>query len=76
MHAFAAIRYVVLHKIVVGNIEPHHFAGFSGGVKSAAIGVCGRRTITTNHSLLLNKDATVGNFETNPLRQDIEEIGQ
>jgi nickel-dependent lactate racemase len=63
-------------RIVVGNIEPHHFAGFSGGVKSAAIGVCGRRTITTNHSLLLNKDATVGNFETNPLRQDIEEIGQ
>ncbi|MBN1874098.1 MAG: DUF2088 domain-containing protein, partial [Anaerolineae bacterium] len=25
-------------RIVVGNIEPHHFAGYSGGAKSAAIG--------------------------------------
>ena len=63
-------------RIVVGNIEPHHFAGFSGGVKSAAIGVCGRKTITVNHRLLLDKNAVVGNYETNPLRQDIEEIGR
>jgi nickel-dependent lactate racemase len=62
--------------IVVGNIEPHHFAGFSGGVKSAAIGVCGRKTINANHSLLLQNGSKVGNYETNPLRQDIEEIGR
>ncbi|MCX6054458.1 MAG: nickel-dependent lactate racemase [Chloroflexi bacterium] len=61
--------------IVVGDIEPHHFAGFSGGVKSAAIGVCGRKTITQNHALLMDSKSCVGNFETNPLRQDIEEIG-
>ena len=63
-------------RIVVGNIEPHHFAGFSGGVKSAAIGVCGRKTINANHGLLLEKESIVGNFDTNPLRQDIEEIGR
>lgn len=63
-------------RIVVGNIEPHHFAGFSGGVKSASIGVCGRKTINANHHLLLEKNAVVGNFDTNPLRQDIEEIGR
>jgi nickel-dependent lactate racemase len=63
-------------RIVVGNIEPHHFAAFSGGVKSAAIGVCGRKTINANHSLLQQKGSTLGNFETNPLRQDIEEIGR
>ena len=28
-------------KIVIGNIEPHQFAGFSGGVKTAAIGLAG-----------------------------------
>ena len=31
-------------KIVVGTIEPHQFAGFSGGVKTAAIGLAGKRT--------------------------------
>ncbi|KAF0112535.1 MAG: hypothetical protein FD147_131 [Chloroflexi bacterium] len=62
-------------KIVVGDIEPHHFAGFSGGAKSAAIGVCGRNTINQNHSLLLDPRCFVGNYENNPLRQDIEEIG-
>ena len=63
-------------KIVVGDIEPHHFAGFSGGAKSASIGVCGRKTINQNHSLLQDSKSVVGRFEDNPLRQDIEEIGQ
>jgi nickel-dependent lactate racemase len=63
-------------KIVVGNIEPHYFAGFSGGVKSAAIGLAGTETITHNHALLTHPDSKLGNYETNPTRQDIEEIGQ
>jgi lactate racemase len=63
-------------KIVVGDIEPHHFAGFSGGYKSASIGVCGRKTINNNHSLLQDPKSSVGRFKDNPLRQDIEEIGQ
>lgn len=63
-------------KIVVGDIEPHHFAGFSGGVKSASIGVCGRKTINQNHGLLQDPASCVGNYENNPLRQDIEEIGK
>ena len=63
-------------KIVVGDIEFHYFAGYSGGVKSAAIGVCGRETITHNHSFLLDPKSCVARFEDNPVRQDIEEIGQ
>lgn len=63
-------------KIVVGDIELHHFAGFSGGVKSAAIGLCGRETINTNHRLLLDERSAIGEYEHNPLRQDIEEIGE
>ena len=46
------------------------------GVKSASIGVCGRKTINANHRHLLHPDSIVGNFDTNPLRQDIEEIGR
>lgn len=62
-------------KIAVGNIEPHHFAGFSGGAKSVAIGLAGRETINQNHRLLLDPNSFIGIFTENPLRQDIEEIG-
>ena len=62
-------------KVVVGNIEPHHFMGFSGGVKSAAIGLAGRETINCNHTMITHPNAIMGLFEDNPMRQDIEEIG-
>ena len=63
-------------KIVIGNIEPHQFAGFSGGVKSAAIGLSGIKTINSNHALMVHPDSLLGQYDTNPARQDIEEIGQ
>jgi nickel-dependent lactate racemase len=63
-------------RLVVGNIEPHQFQGFSGGVKSAAIGLAGRRTINHNHSLMSDANAHLGIYEQNPARQDVEEIGQ
>lgn len=63
-------------KIVVGDIELHHFAGYSGGVKPAAIGLAGRETINKNHKLLLDENSTIGVYENNPLREDIEEIGK
>jgi len=63
-------------KIVTGNIEPHHFAGFSGGVKTFSIGLASRQTINRNHSLLLDPRSRTGEYEQNPLRQDIEEIGR
>ena len=63
-------------KIVIGNIEPHHFMGFSGGVKTASIGLAGRDTITQNHKMLLLPEAKAGNYFDNPMRMDIEEIGE
>jgi len=64
------------YKIVVGNIEPHQFAGFSGGVKSAAIGLCGMQTINHNHNLMTDPASELGKYEHNPMRQDIEDIGR
>ncbi|MFZ5818918.1 MAG: nickel-dependent lactate racemase [Chloroflexota bacterium] len=63
-------------KIVIGNVEPHQFAGFSGGVKSAAIGLSGLKTINVNHALMTHPDSLLGEYETNPARQDIEAIGE
>ena len=63
-------------KIVVGNIAPHQFMGFSGGVKSAAIGLAGLETIHHNHALMTNPHSELGRYESNPARQDVEEIGK
>jgi nickel-dependent lactate racemase len=63
-------------KIVVGTIEPHQFAGFSGGVKSAAIGLAGLATINANHTLMTDPDSLIGTYATNPARRDVEEIGE
>lgn len=63
-------------RVVVGNIEPHQFQGFSGGVKSAAIGLAGRATITHNHALMAEPGARLGVYHDNPARQDVEDIGR
>ena len=63
-------------RIVVGNVEPHQFMGFSGGVKSAAIGLAGMETINHNHAMMTNDRARLGHFDDNPPRQDVEEIGR
>jgi lactate racemase len=63
-------------KIVVGNIEPHHFMGFSGCNKSASIGLTARSTINQNHTFIVSPSAKVGIYEENPMRQDVEEMGE
>ncbi|MCI0709012.1 MAG: nickel-dependent lactate racemase [Chloroflexi bacterium] len=63
-------------RIVVGNIEPHQFMGFSGGVKSAAIGLAGAATINHNHAIMTHEKAILGQYEGNPAREDVEEIGR
>lgn len=62
-------------RIVVGTIEPHQFVGFSGGVKTAAIGLAGLATIRANHTLMADPDSQIGTYSTNPARLDVEEIG-
>ncbi|MBN2469187.1 MAG: nickel-dependent lactate racemase [Anaerolineae bacterium] len=62
-------------RLVVGNIEPHMFMGFSGGAKSASIGLGGRETISHNHKMLTQPGARMACYDENPLRMDVEEIG-
>jgi len=50
----------------VGDIEPHHFQGFSGGVKSAAIGLAGRKTIDINHRLMMDIHSFIGEYALIP----------
>lgn len=60
-------------RIVLGNVEPHYFAGYSGGAKAIVPGVCSAETIRNNHALMVDPRARSGNIEDNPVRLDIEE---
>lgn len=63
-------------KISIGVIDPHQFAGFSGGSKGVSIGVAGEKVVNANHEMLTWPGASLGVFEGNPLRADIDEIGR
>jgi nickel-dependent lactate racemase len=63
-------------RVAVGNLEPHQFMGFSGGAKTAAIGLGGRDTINANHAWMLDPRADLARYENNPAREDVEEIGR
>ncbi|PIU28112.1 MAG: transcriptional regulator [Candidatus Hydromicrobium americanum] len=62
--------------IATGSIEYHYFAGYSGGSKAVMPGICTRKSIQFNHSMMLDERAVAGNFFDNPVRQDIEEAGR
>ena len=63
-------------RIVIGQIDPHQFVGFTGGSKGAVIGVASAETIEHNHSLFFDPLSQVGRLKGNPVREDINEAGR
>jgi nickel-dependent lactate racemase len=65
-------------RIVVGFIEPHFFAGFSGGAKGIIPGIASIDTIIRVHSFNLIADplSTWGTMEENPVRRELEGMVQ
>ncbi len=59
--------------ICVNSVEPHFFAGFTGGRKSIIPGLAGRDTVIANHSLAKSGEARSLNLETNPVHLDLME---
>ena len=59
--------------VAEGFIEPHFFAGFSGGRKSVLPGVAGRGTVLGNHcsEFISDKNARTGILENNPIHNDM-----
>jgi len=64
--------------ISLGVVEPHQFAGYSGGYKTAAIGLAGDETISHTHSggLIKKAQSRVGKIKGNPIQEEIVEIGK
>ena len=63
-------------RICTGNIEYHYFAGYSGGAKAILPGAANYESIRHNHKLQLDDRAVSGVLEGNPVREDIDEIGE
>jgi len=57
--------------LVIGSVEPHYFAGFTGGRKSFLPGVASYKTIEMNHKLALSDDACSLALKGNPVNEDM-----
>ncbi len=59
--------------VAEGFIEPHFFAGFSGGRKSVLPGIAGRQTVMANHcsAFIADPRACAGSLESNPIHRDM-----
>lgn len=62
--------------ICMGNIDFHYFAGYSGGIKAIMPGVSSWDAIQANHSNMVKETSKAGSLETNPVRQDIDQVGE
>ncbi len=62
--------------ITINSVEPHYFAGFTGGRKSFVPGIAGLETITQNHKLVLNPKAMTLNLDDNPVHNDMNEVAK
>lgn len=64
--------------ISTGYIEPHEFAGFTGGRKSVLPGVAGIEALKHNHRIEMLDDprAMLGILEGNPIHEDMVEAAR
>jgi len=63
-------------RIITGFIEPHFFAGFSGGIKGICPGTASLETVMSNHGAknIGDPSATFGINEGNPLWEELRDV--
>ncbi len=57
--------------IIISSVEPHYFAGYTGGRKSFLPGIASYETIEQNHKLALVPEARALALEGNPVHEDM-----
>src|SRR5205085_4395327 len=62
-------------RVLTGFIEPHFFAGFSGGPKGVLPSIAGADSVLTNHgyAMIAHPNATWGVTEGNPIWEEMRE---
>jgi nickel-dependent lactate racemase len=63
---------------MTGFIEPHFFAGYSGGGKAIMPGMAGQETILKNHDaqMISNSNSVWGILKGNPIQEEIAEVAE
>ena len=69
-------RIVLEHEaiLVVGSVEPHYFAGYTGGRKSLFPGLTDLATVTRNHNLANSLDAAPLRLTGNPVAEHLDAL--
>jgi len=62
--------------IAVNSVEPHYFAGYTGGRKSFLPGVAAYETICHNHEMVTHDRSRPFGLEGNPVHEDMEEAAK
>lgn len=64
--------------IATGVVEPHQYAGYSGGAKTVVIGCGGEATIQATHSAVMldHPRARLGAIDGNPFQQFVRRAGE
>jgi nickel-dependent lactate racemase len=63
---------VEAHKIIIiSSVEPHYFAGYTGGRKSFLPGIAAYETIEQNHRLAMRPEACALKLQGNPVHEDM-----
>jgi lactate racemase len=57
--------------VIISSVEPHYFAGYTGGRKSFLPGIASFKTIEQNHKLALKREACALKLEGNPVHEDM-----
>ena len=58
--------------VVVGTVEPHYFAGFTGGRKAFLPGCAAYATVESNHRFALDPGSSTCALEGNPVHEDMQ----
>ena len=59
--------------VAINSVEPHYFAGYTGGRKSLFPGLAGYETVWANHSLSMERGSELLVLAGNPVHEDLEE---
>jgi nickel-dependent lactate racemase len=64
--------------VATGIVEPHQYAGYSGGPKTVAIGCAGEPTITATHGMRFLEDPGVrlAKVDGNPFHETVHELAR
>jgi nickel-dependent lactate racemase len=59
--------------LLINSVEPHYFAGYTGGRKSLFPGLAGYDTVWANHRLSMEPGSESLRLQGNPVHEDLEE---